>query len=132
MVLWRLLAHSGGGTMRQRLTIAHIISEVQPFSKSGGLATIGGSLPRAHRELGHNVLIITPYYEGIINLEGQTLEVVAENEQVEVSPGIFEDVSYVKGMLPSSDVPVYFVASKKFFGERNTLYGAVNDNAQDP
>ncbi|MDD5357026.1 MAG: glycogen/starch synthase [Candidatus Pacebacteria bacterium] len=116
--------------MRQRLTIAHIISEVQPFSKSGGLATIGGSLPRAHRELGHNVLIITPYYENIVNIEGQTLEVVAENEHIELSPGIWEEVSFLKGMLPSSDVPVYFVASKKFFGERNTLYGAVNDNAR--
>lgn len=116
--------------MHKPLKIAHIASEVEPFSKSGGLANVIGSLPRAHRELGHEVVIVTPYYEGLINLNGQTLEVIAENELIETTAGIFEHVTYLRGKLPGSDVLVYFVANKKYFGERATLYGAVNENAR--
>jgi starch synthase len=112
------------------LKIAHVAAEVEPFSKSGGLANVLGSLPRAHQELGHDVIVITPYYEGIINVDGQTLEVIAENIPTEITDGIYEDITYLKGKLPYSDVPVYFVSNKKYFGPRNTLYGAVNDNAR--
>jgi starch synthase len=116
--------------MTKPLKIAHIASEVEPFSKSGGLANVIGSLPRAHRDLGNDVIVITPYYDHIINHNGQNLEVVFESEWIEITSGVYEEVSYLKGQLSYSDVPVYFVVNKKYFGERNTLYGAVNDNAR--
>jgi starch synthase len=116
--------------MQKQLKIAHIAAEVEPFSKSGGLANVIGSLPRAHQDLGHEVIVVTPYYENVINLNGQKLELIAENDQIELTPGFFQDVSYLKGKLPDSNVSVYFIASRKYFGERNTLYGAINDNAR--
>lgn len=120
--------------MTKRLNIAQIAGEVEPFSKSGGLANVIGSLPRVLKKLGHAVLVITPYYEGVTNMEGHTIEVIAENVSIEVTQGVFETVSYIRSYLPDSKVPVYFVCSKKFFDRREQigtkLYGATDDNAR--
>jgi starch synthase len=42
------------------LRIAHIASEVVPFSKTGGLADVVGALPAALASLGHRVTVVTP------------------------------------------------------------------------
>ena len=42
------------------LRIAHIASEVVPFSKTGGLADVAGALPPAQAALGHRVLVVAP------------------------------------------------------------------------
>lgn len=119
---------------KRKLRIAHIAAEVAPFSRSGGLANVIGSLPKTQRELGHDVIIIAPYYEEVHKAHGQTAELIAENESVEITSGIFETASYFKGTLPESDVPVYFVAHRKYFGKKTGsgegLYGAKNDNAR--
>ncbi|MFT5207413.1 MAG: starch synthase [Candidatus Omnitrophota bacterium] len=47
------------------MNILFASSEVYPFSKTGGLADVAGSLPNALGELGHRVLIVTPRYRGI-------------------------------------------------------------------
>ncbi len=43
-----------------RLRIAHLASEVTPFSKTGGLADVVGALPPALAALGHDVTVIAP------------------------------------------------------------------------
>jgi starch synthase len=40
-------------------------SEVYPYSKTGGLADVAGALPRALARLGHEVLVVTPWYAGL-------------------------------------------------------------------
>jgi len=40
--------------------IAHLASEVVPFSKTGGLADVAGALPAAQAALGHDVTVIVP------------------------------------------------------------------------
>ena len=42
-----------------------VASEAQPFSKTGGLADVAGSLSRALGELGHDVTVVTPRYRGV-------------------------------------------------------------------
>lgn len=113
-----------------KLHVAHIASEVEPFSKTGGLGSVLGALPRAEQDLGVDTLIITPYYEKLIDIDVHVLESLGESERLEIEPGVFEDVSYRKGMLGEERVPVYFVESKKFFGSQEKLYGAKNDNAR--
>ncbi|HEY0907923.1 MAG TPA: glycogen/starch synthase [Candidatus Paceibacterota bacterium] len=120
--------------MPKRLNIAQIAAEVEPFSKSGGLANVMGSLPRVLKKLGHRVLVITPYYEGVTNLEGHTAEIIAENVVIEVTMGVFETVTYIRSHLPDSKVPVYFICCNKYFDRREEigtkLYGASDDNAR--
>ncbi len=118
--------------MQKKLTIAHIASEVEPFSKTGGLANVLGSLPRAHKELGYDVIIVTPLYEKIIDPKAYNLEIVGESdkpEMIELTQDVWREVRFFKGMLGDT-VPIYFVESKEFFGSREKLYGAENDNAR--
>ena len=98
--------------MSKPLTIVHIASEVEPFTKSGGLANVLGSLPVAHKELAHNVIVISPFYEGIMNLGDSQLETIGENELIELTKDTWEEVSYYKTNRNGLDI--YFVASKKF------------------
>lgn len=110
--------------------IAHIASEVDPFSKTGGLASVLGSLPRAQQVLGTDTIIITPYYGKHIDAEAYGLESIGKSERIEVEPGVFERVAFRKGFLGDEKIPVYFIENKKFFGSRKKFYGADNDNAR--
>lgn len=42
------------------MRIAHLASEVVPFSKTGGLADVAGALPPALAELGHAITVVAP------------------------------------------------------------------------
>ncbi len=44
------------------LNIVFIASEAAPLAKTGGLADVTGSLPRALQQLGHRLTIILPFY----------------------------------------------------------------------
>lgn len=47
------------------MKIIFVSSEVMPYSKSGGLADVAGSLPKEFVKMGHEVLVITPKYKEI-------------------------------------------------------------------
>ncbi|MGH9773383.1 MAG: glycogen synthase GlgA [Candidatus Acidiferrales bacterium] len=51
------------------MKILFVSSEGLPFSKTGGLADVVGSLPKALHELGHQVAVFLPRYRG--NKEGK-------------------------------------------------------------
>ena len=40
-----------------------VASEVVGFAKTGGLADVAGSLPRALAARGHDVAVVMPYYQ---------------------------------------------------------------------
>lgn len=112
---------------QKRLKIAHIVSEVEPFSKSGGLASVGSSLPKAHSELGHNVCVITPFYEGIIDKKYYNLEKLY-TEEIEIEGKKYK-TDFFKGYI-NSDTPVFFIANKQFFPKSTQLYGSKRENAR--
>ncbi|MEK7552033.1 MAG: glycogen/starch synthase [Patescibacteria group bacterium] len=112
---------------RKKLKIFHIASEVEPFSKTGGLASITSSLPRMQKELGHDVSVITPFYEGLINLKDHPVEEIFSEELL--INDVKYPVSYLKGYL-SKDLPIYFIADKKFFKPREKIYGSRSENSR--
>ncbi len=44
------------------MKIAFVSSEVQPYSKTGGLADVAGALPKALSDLGLNIMVVSPWY----------------------------------------------------------------------
>lgn len=108
---------------RQSMTKFNILlaaSEVVPFAKSGGLADVAGALPKALRSRGHDVRVVMPRYYivdrekyGLKKLDG--LLGVPMGSMGEAWAAVYE------GVLPGSDVPVYFIEHEGFFG-RKGLY----------
>jgi len=45
------------------MQILFVTSEVEPFSKTGGLADVSAALPKALERLGHKIYVITPKYK---------------------------------------------------------------------
>jgi starch synthase len=96
-----------------------VTSEATPFAKSGGLADAVSALSRALRRIGHDVRIVMPRY-GIIPTDG--LVRLRSGLDVETGDGVERAVVF-KGVLPDSDVPVFFIDREEYFG-RPGIYGS--------
>ena len=115
--------------MPKKLKIVHIASEVAPFSKTGGLADVTRSLPKALKRLGHEVIIITPLYGRLIDKQKNKLRLVAANVNLHLNSQESIRVSYWKGYLMFG-LPVYFVECPKFFSRHRHIYGSSHENAR--
>ena len=105
--------------MNKKLNILYCSPEVTPFSKTGGLGDVAGSLPKALAEAGCDVRVITPKYAGITN-STYKLKRVIESLSFRIGERK-EDGGLYEGRLPDSKVPVYFVSNDKYF-TRKELY----------
>ncbi|MEO8604506.1 MAG: glycogen synthase GlgA [bacterium] len=47
------------------MRVLFVTSEINPFSKTGGLADVSESLPAALAQLGHDVTVVSPYYRSV-------------------------------------------------------------------
>jgi starch synthase len=95
------------------MRILMVASEALPFAKTGGLADVLGSLPRALRRLGHEVDVVIPRYRGIAagaRLGRVSVSFGAQVTDAEVFAATSDGVRTV-----FIDHPVYF--------DRDYLYG---------
>lgn len=104
----------------EKLNILIAASEVVPFAKSGGLADVAGALPKALRALGHDVRVVMPRYY-IVDKEKYNLKPLEGSLGVPMGSIGEAWASVFEGVLPGSDVPVYFIEHDGFFG-RKGLY----------
>jgi starch synthase len=111
----------------KKLKIVHIAAEVDPFSKSGGLANVARSLPKAHKRLGHDVIVITPFYSSVINKKKHGIKDFKNDIKVNTTHGKIYEADYYKGYLMNG-LPTYFVGNEKFFGRKKSLYGSKHEN----
>ena len=111
------------------LKIAHIASEVAPFSKTGGLGDVARSLPKSLNRIGHEVCVITPLYSKVINKKEYNLQCIFKNVELRLNGKDRVIVNYWKGYL-MEDLPVYFVENKKYFSKHKKLYGSSHENAR--
>ncbi len=94
-------------------------AEVRPFSQTGGLADVSGALPAALAALGHEVLVVTPWYQ---DLKAKTQPYWIGDVEVPFTGG-FETVGI--GTLERGGVRYAFVGHPSFW--RDGLYGHPDD-----
>jgi starch synthase len=93
--------------------------EVVPFAKTGGLADVAGALPKALRDLGHDVRVILPKYK-MIDAKKFNLKLIKQGVRVQILDRV-EWADIYEAVIPGTDVEVYFVGNDKYFG-RDSLY----------
>ena len=104
----------GPGADPDRPLILFLTSEMFPFSKTGGLADVMGSLPPALRAAGANVAVITPFY-GRLSSAGHEIRLMQSHCPVGYPwPPITAEI--YRTMYQG--VPVYFVGRAEYFDRR--------------
>ena len=109
--------------------IAHIASEIDPFSKTGGLAVVTRSLPKALKRLGHDVVVVSPLYGQIVNKKKLKLKEIAHDIKIKLDDKNTVKVNFWKGYLMDG-LPAYFIENEKYFSKRKKLYGSTHENAR--
>jgi len=110
------------------LKILFVGSEVAPFIKIGGLGEVLYALPKALRELGHDVRTMTPKYSSI-NEEEFEMETVLEG--LLVPDGENEGlVCNVKKHKNETGLVNYFLENQEYYEKRGSVYGYDDDPAR--
>ncbi len=94
-------------------------SEVHPYSKTGGLGDVAAALPRALAALGHEVLVVSPWYR---SLRADPPPLWIGDVDAPFAGG-FEAVGV--GTLEAAGVRYAFVGHRDF--QREDLYGYSDD-----
>ncbi len=105
-------------SIQEPLKVLLLSAEVVPFAKTGGLADVAGSLPKAVRALGHDIRVAMPRY-GRISAEKFGLKPRLDPFPVPMDDTT-EPASILEGRI-GTDVPVYFVENARFY-DRDGIY----------
>ncbi|MDA7745854.1 glycogen synthase GlgA [Psychromonas sp.] len=110
----------------RKLKILFISSEVEGFSKTGGLADVAKALPIELRNLGHEVVIITPFYRTI-----QHRQDAQQIHQLTLHTDCARpDIQFSVQKLALEGIPVLAVDNAHYF-DRSGLYGEENNAYAD-
>lgn len=104
------------------MKILYVASEASPFIKTGGLADVAGSLPKALKEIGNDIRVVLPLYSAIDKSFKDKMKKLGEfyvdlgwrSQYV----GIFS--------LMHEGVEHYFIDNEYYF-KRNNIYGEYDD-----
>lgn len=102
-------AHRSDGPLK----ILFAAAEVAPFSKTGGLGEVGGALPAALAALGHEVVVVTPFYRSAWKA-GPYLTPLDLTVHTWLGPQ-YAGGRLWRSHLPNSEVPVILVEHQGFF-----------------
>jgi starch synthase len=110
--------------MPEPIKILFLSAEVAPFAKSGGLGDIGGSLPKALADMGHEVRVVMPAYKNIE--DGYPgVDPMAGQLDVPTGSGVIP-CGVFQSTLPDCEVPIFFIAEWQLF-KRDNIYGYWDD-----
>lgn len=108
------------------MKILVVASEVAPLAKTGGLADVAASLPKALKRMGHDARVIMPFYKSTATGEFPVRK-ARKSSEIPLGGEVF------KGYLRQTsigDLPVYLLESKEFFS-RDGLYGTPEGDYPD-
>jgi len=102
------------------LNILYVSPEIAPFAKSGGLADVSKALPRALKNLGHDVRAVMPKYASISSADLTRLKTAPL--QISMHNGIQGAGLWQSDVIGTS---VYFIENNEYFN-REGFYGIGN------
>ena len=115
--------------MAKPLKIVQIAAEVAPFSKTGGLGDVSRSLAKALHRLGHEVIVITPLYNQLIDPKKFHLKLIFSNVRIYLNSVDRVEVNYWQGYLMEG-LPIYFIENTKYFSRSKKIYGSTHENVR--
>ncbi|MCX8030342.1 MAG: glycogen synthase GlgA [Thermodesulfovibrionales bacterium] len=95
------------------MKIAIVTSEATPFSKTGGLADVTGTLFKQYLRMGHDAYLFTPLYRKIY--EGFSDNLEDTNLELNIQLGI--DIKPCK-ILKHKKHNIFFIGNQEYFGRR--------------
>ncbi len=107
---------------RRKIRVLFAGSEAVPFSKTGGLGDVAGSLPRALKHAGAKAAVISPKYATIPQQYKDQMKHVADF----YVPLGWRSIYCGIEKLTLQDLDFYFVDNQDYFG-RDGLYGYFDD-----
>ncbi len=110
--------------MKKTYRIALVASEIDPYSKSGGLADVTGALAKELMRQGHDVIVITPYY-GFI--KKQEIPIKSDERGFSVQIGYKQYNWGFKTVTLNDRLRIHFVANQDLFGSHARMYGYEDD-----
>jgi len=109
------------------MNIAMISPEVVPFAKTGGLADVAGTLPRALAKAGDKVSVIMPYYRKI---SAKKFGIKPLKKTVKVTVGTKEVAGEIHYLKVAQNCDAYFISQPKYY-DREELYQTVDGDYPD-
>jgi starch synthase len=109
------------------LKILFVSPEVVPFAKTGGLADVAGSLPKALKALGCDVRLVMPLYQSVRQGKFPIKKVMEDLPILLGGRKITADI--YEGEL-EQDLPVYFIERDEYY-DRLNLYGSAKGDYFD-
>lgn len=110
-------------TTAPAFNVLYLSAEIVPYARTGGLAQVAASLPKALRRLGDDVRVILPRY-GLIDPQQHGLRRVLDSFPV---PHENEIEQAGLWQAPDSDLPIYFIEHDRFFSSRRGIYSFPDD-----
>jgi starch synthase len=114
------------------MRIVFATAEVSPIAKTGGLGDVCGSLPKALAALGHEVIVVMPFYRQArewFERSGQEVELAIPPTSITWA-GWSADATYFRSTLPGTSIPLYLIANDFYF-ERDAIYALRADGYDD-
>ena len=106
------------------MKILFAASEVYPLIKTGGLADVAGALPVALRKKGHDVKLIMPAYQGILE------KVAPIQKSINLgNPFGVGDLLLLETHIPENDTPIYLLQCQALYEREDGPY--VDKNGLD-
>jgi len=99
------------------MKVMFVSAEVSPLAKVGGLADVAGSLPKALRALGHDVRIVMPAYQMVLDDPQWGAKRIRQGVPVKINSKWQKAMDVYEVNL--GGVPVYMIGTDEWFTESN-------------
>jgi len=110
-----------------KMHIVFVASEAAPLAKTGGLADVVGSLPHALKRLGHEVIVIIPYYRKQIRASNVKIRPLKQSVPMRI-----DSVDRIAALHEAKvDGLRFILIEQDDFYDREGLYGPPGDAYKD-